>query len=119
MTDLGWFFNKVFVANRERNIGTLIRRIGKLSEENGELWEAYLNVTSLNNGKKKTWEDVREESIDLAIVALDVVATRLPIDEGKTDKEIQTEIVAVIEAKLKKWAISKTCKSDAIIKNEN
>ena len=114
MTDLGWLYDKIFDANIERSTGTLIRRIGKLAEEYGELWEAYLNVTSLHNGKEKTWDDVREEGIDVAIVALDIVATRLPTDEGKTEEEMRQEIVEMVNKKLEKWKISNTAKKDAV-----
>lgn len=119
MTDLGWFYDRVVDANRERSTKTLIRRIGKLGEELGELWEAFLNVTSLTNGKNKTWEDVREEAVDLVIVGIDVLATRLPIDEGKSDEEIRAEIMNVIEEKLLKWQVSKTCKADAVSEGES
>jgi len=114
MNKLGWLFKTVFDANRERSLNTIERRMGKLSEEHGELWEAYLNVTSANNGKNKTWHDVREEAIDSVIVALDVMATRLPIDEGKTDEEIEEEIVEVVNVKMEKWKKTKTCKTDAV-----
>ena len=114
MTDLGWLYDKIFDANPERSIQTLIRRIGKLAEECGELWEAYLNVTSRHNGKNKTWDDVREESIDVAIVALDIVATRLPIDEGKTEEEMREELIDMINKKLEKWKISSAAKQDAV-----
>lgn len=114
MSDFGLLYDVVVDANRERSFRTLIRRMGKLGEEYGELWEAYLNVTSSQNGKNKTWEDVREELIDVTIVAIDTLATRLPIDEGKTDEEINDEIMAVLKEKLEKWQISKTCKTDAV-----
>lgn len=119
MTDLGWFFNKVYDANLERTTKTLIRRIGKLAEEYGELWEAFLNVTSLHNGKNKSWRDVREEAIDLAIVSLDIVATRLPGDEGKTDEELCLEIIEIIETKLVKWDKTKIAKRDAVSEEES
>ena len=92
----------------------MIRRIGKLAEEYGELWEAYLNVTSAHNGKGKTWDDVREEGIDVAIVALDIVATRLPTDEGKTEEEMRQDIIDMVLKKLNKWKVSNTAKMDAV-----
>ena len=52
MNDLGWLYDQIFNANPERSTATLIRRIGKLAEEYGELWEAYLNTTSAHNGKE-------------------------------------------------------------------
>jgi hypothetical protein len=46
-------------------------------EEIGELSQAYLNVSSVSNGKQKTWDDVREEVADCLIVALDIAWTRM------------------------------------------
>lgn len=66
-------------ANPTRHFGNLGRRIIKLQEELGEHAEAYLNVTSVGNGKGKTWDDVREESADILIVAVDVALT--PVGE--------------------------------------
>lgn len=119
MSELGWLYDKIFEANPGRNEQTLIRRIGKLAEEYGELWEAYLNVTSMNNGKNKTWDDVREEAVDVAIVALDIVATRLPTDEGKTEEEIRKEIADMLTKKLEKWRVSSTAKKDAVLAGDN
>lgn len=51
-------------------------------EELGELAEAYLGVTSSNNGKNKTWSDVREEIVDVLIVSLDLALTPLPGEVG-------------------------------------
>lgn len=48
------------------------RRLIKLMEEMGEVSEAFLNITSLNNSKNKSWEDVREELVDCFIVGLDI-----------------------------------------------
>lgn len=59
-------------------------------------------------------DDVREEGIDVAIVALDIVATRLPTDEGKTEEEMREEIIAMVNKKLAKWKVSSTAKTDAV-----
>lgn len=48
------------------------RRLIKLIEEMGEVSEAFLNITSSNNLKNKSWEDVREELVDCFIVGLDI-----------------------------------------------
>jgi hypothetical protein len=64
-------------ANPDRGEFNIHRRIIKLAEELGEVSEAYLNVTSVNNGKNKTWDDVREEFADVLIVAVDVALTPL------------------------------------------
>ena len=114
MTNLGWLYDKIFEANTGRSMKTMIRRIGKLAEEYGELWEAYLNVTSLHNGKDKTWDDVREEAVDVAIVALDIVATRLPTDAGKNEEQVRQEIVDMVNKKLEKWKKTSTEKKDAV-----
>ena len=62
-------------ANLTRNVCNIARRVIKLHEELGEHAEAYLNVTNAGNGKKKCWDDVREEAADLLIVAVDVALT--------------------------------------------
>ena len=89
-------------ANLTRHHTTLNRRIIKLAEELGEVSEAYLNVTSLNNGKGKTWADVREEMADLVIVALDCALTATPDQEasGLSQVEIEDAMLAIVHAKL-------------------
>lgn len=74
-------------ANPERSPATLFRRMFKLTEEFGEHAEAYLNVTSKNNGKGKTWDDVREEIADSLIVAIDVALTPPIMDIGVNEVE--------------------------------
>lgn len=74
-------------ANPERNNKTLLRRIFKLTEEFGEHAEAYLNVTSKNNGKGKSWDDVREEIADTLIVAVDVALT--PANDGESGEAVE------------------------------
>lgn len=65
-------------ANPTRSMNSYIRRKLKLGEELGEVMEAYLNITSSFNGKHKTWDDVREELVDVAIVATDIALTTDP-----------------------------------------
>lgn len=90
--------------NPGRDNNTFSRRIMKLGEEYGEINEAYLNVTSLHNDKNKTYDDVREELVDLLIVTVDCLLTRLPGDEDKTDDDIEKEITQWVRVKLDKWA---------------
>ncbi len=116
MTDI---LKMIDEANRgRRNVHNLFRRIGKAGEELGELNEAYLYVTSVQNSKNKTWEDVREEAVDLILMGVDLALTPLPIDVGKTPEEIEQEVVNMIEKKLKKWkaqiAAGKDCTLTAI-----
>lgn len=87
----------------KRTLQNLSRRIHKLTEEMGETAEAYLYVTSINNRKNLTWDDLREEAIDAVVVGLDIALTRFPIDSGKTSEEIEQEVIEVIERKLAKW----------------
>lgn len=87
----------------KRTLQNLSRRTLKLCEEAGETAEAYLYVTSVNNRKNITWDDLREEAIDAAVVGLDIALTRLLIDSGKTSEEIEQEVIEVIERKLAKW----------------
>lgn len=90
-------------TNQNRSHKNLIRRILKLSEEMGEVAEAYLNVTSKDNGKEKTWDDVREELVDVLVVVCDVVLTPMPDQEDLTPEEIEEIIQNVLAAKLGKW----------------
>ncbi|MCK9531856.1 MAG: MazG-like family protein [Gammaproteobacteria bacterium] len=79
------------------------RRVTKLSEETGEVSEAFLSVTSESNGKNKTFEDVREEAVDSAIVALDIALTKFPGEEDWDDEQLYTAVEDMIAKKLKKW----------------
>ena len=62
-------------ANPNRNYCNLTRRVLKLIEELGEVAEAYLETTSANNRKNKSWADVNEEAADVLIVAIDIALT--------------------------------------------
>lgn len=90
------------------------RRVTKLSEETGECSQAFLSVTSEENSKNKSWEDVREEAVDAVIVGLDIALTRFPGEEKLTDEEITKEVEAMIAKKLKKWLKKVKKKQDTI-----
>lgn len=53
----------------------MVRRVVKLSEETGELAQAFLDVTSATPRRGKTAQDVIEEAVDVSIVALDIALT--------------------------------------------
>jgi NTP pyrophosphatase (non-canonical NTP hydrolase) len=93
----------IWAANPARSEATLARRLLKLSEELGEVSEAYLNVTSAANAKNKTWDDVREELCDLLIVTVDCLLTPLAGERGVPIEVREAEIGDVVEAKLAKW----------------
>ena len=76
-------------ANMTRSFGNYGRRLIKLQEELGEHAEGYLNVTSLGNGKGKSWDDVREEAADLLIVAADVAMTPLEEKDAPASKLVK------------------------------
>ncbi|MFA5490960.1 MAG: MazG-like family protein [Candidimonas sp.] len=81
--------NLIKFANPNRNIDNVDRRIIKLFEEYGEIVEAYLGVTSTQNYKNKKDDDLREEIIDLYIVAMDVRFTfNLPEFESSEDENV-------------------------------
>lgn len=92
-------------ANPDKQPGNLIRRIVKIMEELGEASEAFLNVTSLSNGKNKRWSDVREELADAVIVAVDCALTPTPdqIEAGLTREQVMAAFANVIGRKLTKW----------------
>lgn len=82
-------------ANPKRSKNNIGRRIRKAMEELGEVSEAELSVTSNLNKKNKSWEDVLEESVDVAIVAMDIALT----DNSFEDVE------NMFKRKLNKWLI--------------
>jgi NTP pyrophosphatase (non-canonical NTP hydrolase) len=84
-------------GKKRRSIRDFTRKVIKLSEETGELSEAFLGVTSKINRKHKKWEDVREEAIDVAIIALDIaLKCRLPGDP-------RTNVIKWFKRKVGKW----------------
>ena len=105
----------VWAANPDRCEATLARRLIKLSEELGEVSEAYLNVTSGSNAKAKSWDDFREELIDLMIVTMDCLLTPLDREEAVGLKAREAEIERVLEVKLEKWRRAMTTGSTATL----
>lgn len=99
-------FNKIFEINDGgRNLDNLSRRIMKANEEAGEINEAYLSVTSITNPKQKTWNDVREEAVDLILMSVDIAFTQLPTDNNVTYLELEKTILDLIDEKLSKWKL--------------
>jgi NTP pyrophosphatase (non-canonical NTP hydrolase) len=94
---------KIADLNEEREVYTLDRRIMKISEEAGELAEAYLSVTSINNSKDKNWMDVMEEAVDVAIVAMDVALYRPEHARDEPFAIHYRRVENMFEKKLKKW----------------
>lgn len=93
-------------ANRERNWTNLARRLGKIGEEYGEVWEAYLNITSAANAKGLSYDDFFEELVDMMVVIVDCLMTPHP-DYPMTDEEREDRIVKMLERKLSKWMANK------------
>jgi len=102
---VGDIIQEISDANPAREPGNLIRRLVKIVEELGEASEAYLNVTSAANGKKKTWDDVREELADVVIVAVDCALTPMPdqIEAGASREDVAESFAAEVSRKLAKW----------------
>lgn len=101
MTDI---IDKVFAANRDRRMEIFARRMLKLGEEYGEASQAYLSVSSEKNGKNKTWDDVREELVDVLVVTLDLLCHEFP-DEKSTSLEQRSALIhRELDRKLTKWA---------------
>ncbi len=91
-------------ANPQRKYETMARRLLKIGEELGEASEAYLVFSSTSTSrKKKNKDDVREECMDVAIVALDCALTRMPGEENLTDDDLEFICMEVLAAKLAKW----------------
>lgn len=96
-------FEKIWNANRKRTMDIFARRLLKLGEEYGEANQAYLSVSSENNSKNKSWEDVREELADCIIVAMDLYCHQMP---DETDESYTAKVASLhkdIDRKLKKW----------------
>lgn len=74
------------------NVG---RRVIKISEEAGELSQAFLDYTSKNPRRGKTLDDVLEEAIDTSIVGLDI-AFAAALDNREKVEEM-------LARKLEKW----------------
>lgn len=92
----------------------LSRRVIKVGEESGEISEAFLSVTSESNSKNKTFEDVREEAVDTAIVALDIALTKFPGEEEMDDEQLYAAVENMIAKKLTKWRKKLKDKKDII-----
>ena len=99
--------------NDERTMDTIHRRITKISEELGELSEAYLSASSKNNSKKKELEDIREEAIDVAIVAIDVALTPF-MDNEESPEKAMISVKEIFNEKLEKWTEQRKNKQDLI-----
>lgn len=71
------------------------RRVIKISEEAGELSQAFLDYTSRTPRRGKTLDDVLEEAIDTSIVGLDI-AFAAALDNREKVEEM-------LVRKLEKW----------------
>lgn len=91
------------VGEPQRLIKNIVRRALKASEETGELSEAVLSATSASGGKGKTWMDVVEEGVDVAIMGLDLALTKPPEWQDIDDEMWRSIVKKIFELKLKKW----------------
>lgn len=104
--------SKVFQANLKRTMDIFGRRMLKLGEEFGEACQAYLSISSENNSKNKSWEDVREELTDCIIVAIDLYCHQMP-DEADMDQDKKiASLHEMLDKKLKKWHKKQKKKED-------
>lgn len=87
------------LSDQESRLGvTLLQRAGKLSEEQGELWQEVLALTNSINKSASADGDpaaVAEETVDVMINCLDILAAL-----GVTDSEIQS----IMTRKCVKWS---------------
>lgn len=110
------FLLAVQAANPDRKFASMARRILKIGEEYGEASEAYLVCTTTSPTRKvKTFIDLREELIDIAIVALDCAATRMPGEEHLTDEEVIELVMHMQAVKLRKWANGRDLTASKVI----
>ena len=88
--NIKYIIDSVSNANLQRSVDNFDRRCEKFLEELGELAEARLGYTSKNNPKNKTLNDVKEEAVDVLIVALDISLT--PFSFFSSTDEIKNEL---------------------------
>lgn len=79
---------------------TLQERALKLSEEAGELAQAILSATNAPGSEYKhhTLDDVREEAVDAAIVALSLLA-----QVSETQEDFEAHLSRLMAEKCAKW----------------
>lgn len=97
-----WNINK----KRKSKNSNFSRRLLKLTEEVGEVCQAYYSLTSKSNNKNKTWDDVREELVDVILIATDLLMTEMPDEKISSEKYqyIKTRIENEMLRKMKdKW----------------
>jgi NTP pyrophosphatase (non-canonical NTP hydrolase) len=79
----------------------LYQKIIKLQEEAGEVAQEFLKFDgALNASKSATGDDLLEEVIDVAIVALDIINALVGDDKDEIQKARRLS-----EAKLNKWQL--------------
>lgn len=93
--NIKYIIDSVSNANLQRSVDNFDRRCEKFLEELGELAEARLGYTSKNNPKNKTLDDVKEEAVDVLIVALDISLT--PFSFFSSTNEIKNELYEYLE----------------------
>lgn len=91
------------IRNSDTTFKNLDRKMIKLSEEVGELAEAYLGITSDWNFKNKTEDDFKEEAVDVLLVIFDILLTQTPLEKTLSNYEIDDKILKIIDKKMKKW----------------
>lgn len=94
-------------ANQDRDFVLLPRRLLKAGEELGEANQAYLRSTGTGL-RRKTTADLREEIIDLNVVALDLLLHRLPGEEELSEEAFAEMLLAIFKTKLAKWRHNQT-----------
>ena len=85
-----------------RSPETIERRQLKATEEVGELAEAILSATSASGAKGKTWMDIVQEAVDVAIMGIDIALTKPP-GSAYTDDEWRAVVKEMFATKLAKW----------------
>lgn len=105
------------IADHRSDVALLTdRRIIKLSEEVGELSQAYLSLTSSQNRKNMTTEDVLEEAVDCFLVSLDIAlrAAKWHRAQKEVYRPAREILDDMIQRKLSKWQASVLAKNDSL-----
>lgn len=94
--------DKIYNTRLDRSVSNIDDRVMKLCEEAGEAIGALLSIRN-NSYKGLTYEDLREELIDAWIVTTDAILTALPNENNKSQDEVNSELIKVMETKINKW----------------
>lgn len=93
---------KIYETRLDRSVDNIDDRVMKACEEAGEAIGALLSIRN-NSYKGLTYDDLREEIIDIWIVATDAMLTALPREQNMSQDQVNENISKIIDVKIAKW----------------